>query len=236
MDRVKSLHPCGQCAFYDVSVWQPVHGTSVKLLTRGFKRRELEAGERVFRQGDDNHGVYCVSRGLIALRALQENGGTALLRLAYPGEVIGFRSFLKGATHQTEAVAVLPSRVCSVAQGDLSHLMQHNPEILARLAARCVDEIDHSHARIGAMATRSNKQRLTDLIYGLLERHGQKNGADWTMQLPLSRKDMADLIGVPPETLSRLLGRLQADGIFEISGREVRAAVGLQAGGRAYGH
>jgi len=223
LDPIRSQHPCGQCAFFDVSVWRPVAGTSVKTLSRGFKRQAIQPGEAIYHQGAENRGVHCVSAGLIALRSLQENGSSTLLRLAYPGDVIGFRSFLKGTAHQTEAVAILPSRVCTVAQADVSHLMQHNPGILGRLAERCVAEIDYSHARIGAMASKSNKQRLEDLLYFLLQRHGQPDGTNLRMQLPLSRKDLADLIGVPPETLSRLIGRLQRDGAFGISGRDVRA-------------
>ena len=42
------------------------------------------------------------------------------------------------------------------------------------------------------------------------------------MRLPLSRMDLADLIGVQPETMSRLVKRLEADGVFCISRRDVR--------------
>lgn len=195
---------------------------SVKILSRGFKRRDLTRGEIVFGQGEDNKGVFCVSRGLIALRSHQEDGSSMLLRLAYPGDVIGFRSFLQSNQHRTEAVAVIPSRVCAVSQGDVSHLVKSNPPILARLAARCVDEIDLSHARVVAMATKSNKERLSDLLHVLLDRHGERVGTNVHLHLPLSRKDLADLIGVPVETLSRLIGRLQKDGYFRISGREIQ--------------
>ncbi len=221
LDPLRAKHPCGKCAFYSDSVWQPVAHASVKFLTRGFKRKDLAQGALAYGQGEDNKGVFCVSRGLVALRSLQEDGSSTLLRLAYPGDVIGFRSFLRSGPHQTEAVAIVPSRLCVVSQRDVSHLVKTSPEVLARLATRCVDEIDHSHQQIIAMATKSNKERLAQFLVSLLDRYGERVDNNIQMHLPLSRKDLADLIGVPQETLSRLVGRLQKDGYFSISGRHV---------------
>ncbi|TYB83245.1 Crp/Fnr family transcriptional regulator [Maritimibacter fusiformis] len=215
-------HPCGQCQFYEGSVWTPIEPGSVSVLAGRFHRRELEADQVLFEQGDANQGVFCVSRGLIALRTHHADGTSTLLKLAYPGEVIGFRSFLDNGNHKTEARALIPSRVCTVARRDAERVVRASPGVLARLAARCVDEIDRNQARIIATATTSNKERLADTLMELIERHGEVDGEVIRARLPLSRKDLADLIGVPPETLSRLIGRLGKEGFFAFSGREVR--------------
>jgi CRP/FNR family transcriptional regulator len=224
-------HPCGQCQFYEGSVWTPVEPGSVSMLASRFFRKELETGQVLFEQGEANQGVFCVSRGLIALRTHHSDGTSTLFKLAYPGEVIGFRSFLDDGTHKTEARALLPSRVCTVARRDAQKVVHANPTVLANLAARCVAEIDRNQARIIATATTSNKDRLAETLRDLIERHGVADGEVIRAQLPLSRKDLADLIGVPPETLSRLIGRLAKEGYFAFSGREVRIpAPGLSAG------
>jgi CRP/FNR family transcriptional regulator len=229
-DATPSNHPCGKCAFFAQSVWQPAGSGTISVLSRGFSRGELGAGETLFNQGDENRGVYCVSKGLIALRTLHTDGMSTLLRLAYPGEIIGFRSFLGLRDHNTEARALRPSRICMVARRSANQVVQGNPEVLMRLASSCIAEIDRTHERIIATATTSNKQRLADLLYRLLETHGERIEGVIFMQLPLSRSDLADLIGVQPETLSRLIKRLETDGLFHFCGREVRIpADGLQA-------
>lgn len=223
MPEVHDLrHPCGKCAFYKESVWRPIEPDSVSVLVRGFSRKNLEAGQVLFEQGAENRGVFCVSSGLIALRSYHVSGASTLLRLAYPGEVIGFRSFLGNGHHQTEARALLPSRVCIVAQRDANQVVDSNSLVLARLASRCISEINQSHERIIATATTSNKQRLANLLLQLMEHHGERVGDHIRMQLPMSRSDLADLIGVQPETMSRLVKRLERDGEFMISGREVQ--------------
>lgn len=214
-------HPCGQCQFYQGSVWTPVDPRAAATLAERFFRRELEADQVLFEQGADNQGVFCVSRGLIALRTHHADGTSTLLKLAYPGEVIGFRSFLDNGIHKTEARALMSSRVCTVARRDAERVVRASPGIMERLAARCVAEIDRSQQRIIATATTSNKDRLAATLMELIARHGEADGAVIRARLPLSRKDLADLIGVPPETLSRLVGRLGKEGYFTFSGREV---------------
>ena len=217
----KNQHPCGKCAFYSQSIWQPVAGDSVSVLMSGFARKELPEGQSLYQQGSESNGVFCVSRGLIALRTHHADGSSTLLRLAYPGEIIGLRAFLGNRLHRTEAIALLPSRVCIVAQKGANRIVRANPDVLARLASRCIDEIDRTHSQIIATSTTSNKQRLKDLMLFLMENHGKPVEAGLRMRLPLSRSDLADLLGVQPETLSRLIGRLERDGFLSITGREV---------------
>ena len=214
-------HPCGQCAFYSQSVWEPVGEGSIAALAHRFQRMPLSEGQSVWEQGSESTGVTCVSKGLIALRSLHPDGKSTLLRLAYPGEIIGVRSFLTGRAHQTEAKALLPSQVCIVPRKRANQIVQNNPDVLSRLAIRCIDEIDSNHERIIAAATMSNKEHLAALLHRLMEAHGEPGSNGFRMRLPLSRSDLADLIGVQPETLSRLVGRLEKDGTFTFIGREV---------------
>lgn len=218
-------HPCGKCAFYADSIWQPVNAGAISVLSRGFSRKDLSVGQAVFEQGAENRGVFCVSKGLIALRAFHPDGKSTLLKLVYPGEVLGYRSFLENDVHRTEARALQPSRVCTVAVRDANQIVHGNPLVLAKLTARCVSEIGSSRERIISAATTPNKQRLSALLYKLMETHGARIGDTLHMRLPLSRADLADLIGVEPETMSRLLKRLREDGEIVFSGRDIQMPV-----------
>lgn len=220
-----SSHPCGQCAFFDQSVWQPVGNGAMSFLNSGFTRREFSEGQALYQQGDENRGVFCVSRGLFAIRAHSEAGNTTLLKLAYPGEIIGFRSYLANDRHKTEARALVPSRVCTVAHRNANRLVHSDPKVLARLTARCVAEINAGRDRIIDAATESNQTRLARILGKLMQAHGTRDGAYLRMQLPLSRTDLADLLGIKPETVSRVLKRLKQDGEFVVSGRDIRMPI-----------
>ncbi len=215
----KAEHPCASCRFHASSLWQPVAGSTVSTLARGFTRRDLDAGGVLYHQGASSDGLYCVSSGLIAIRSYGPDGASSLLRLAYPGALIGYRAFLAEREHRTEAQALLPTRVCVVARRDAKHVVQACPTVLVRLAERCADELDRCHERIQEAGRLSNKARLARLLDQLMAAHGGEEGSVWRMRLPISRQDLADILGVQPETLSRLMKRLQDDGRIRSSGR-----------------
>ena len=220
-DHSNLQHPCGSCAFHDQSIWQPVSGDALTMLNRRFERVPLTSGQILFEHGEDNAGIYCVSKGMIGLRSYLGDGRSTLLRLAYPGEIIGFRSFMAAQPHHTEAQALVPSRVCMVPRHSIRQIMDRSPEVIFRLADRCIKEIDRSHAHIVATANHSNTDRLAGLLQRLMQIHGQDCDEDRQMRLPLTRIDLADLLGIRPETLSRVLARLTSEGRFHISGRTV---------------
>lgn len=214
-------HPCARCVHFSQSVWRPVRPGAVSMLARAFVRREIAEGEVLFDQGSQNKGIFCVSRGLFAVRALHKNGASTLLRLAYPGDLVGFRSFMRNQRHQTEARALMASRVCTVASREAEKLIEGTPLVMSRLASRCIDEIDSGQDRFISTAISSNRQRLMQLLLRLVEVHGDRSSDQAQARLPLSRSDMADMLGVQPETMSRLFKRLQQDQLIFISGRMV---------------
>lgn len=214
-------HPCSNCSHYTSSVWQPIAKGSVSTLAHSFVRKDLAKGEVLFEQGSQSRGVFCVSRGLFSLRSYHPNGSSTLLKLAYPGDLIGFRAFLRNGGHRTEARALMPSRVCTVARRVANQVIEASPMVLSRLVARCIDDMDQSQSRIAASTVFTNRERLADLLLALLEKHGDTVRSTTQMRLPVSRQDIADMLGVQPETLSRLMRKLERDGLISVSGRIV---------------
>jgi CRP/FNR family transcriptional regulator len=191
------------------------------VLARSLQRRPLRDSELIFAQGAPSTAVYCLSRGLVALRSYRSDGSTALVRLVYPGDIFGFRSFLEDTTHETEAMALVPSRVCMVARREARQIVACSPRTLERIARRCAEELARARHWQQAAGKANNRQRLARLILDLAE--GLEPGVEGPLRirLPLSRHDMAAALGVAPETVSRLLGRLCDDEVLKTTGRWV---------------
>lgn len=227
-------HPCGECRFGAISVWQPVAEDQRGVLARSFLRRPLDKAEVIFAQGAPPEAVYCLSRGLVALRSYRPDGASVLVRLVYPGDILGFRSFLADDAHQTEATALVPSRVCLVARREAREIVQGSPQTLGRIAGRCAEELARARNWQRAAAKADNRERLAQLILQLADGLEPGNEGPLRLRLPLSRRDMAAALGVEPETVSRLIGRLRSEGVIQVSGRwiEIEALDRLRALGR----
>ena len=130
------------------------------LLARGLSRREYGSGEVIFAQGDANTGVYCVSSGAVAIRRLDAHGNSVLLGLAYPGDTVGYRSFLAGSAHRTSAEALGPSYVCHIARDTVAALLEAAPSVGLHFLKRSIGELEHAHDKLFRQATLSNRDQL----------------------------------------------------------------------------
>ncbi len=213
---------CLICHVRQKSDWRDLDEAVIVSLERGRHRREYGSGERVFAQGAPNDGVYCVSGGTVGIRRLDRNGNSVLLGLAYPGDTIGYRSFLTGSEHRTSAEALGPSVVCHLSAAALSTVLAAQPALGLRFLQRSIGELEYAHDAMFRQATLSNRLKLVHLLLVLVRRHGrvQPDGAH-AIDLPVSRRDLASMIGTRHETVSRIIGRLESAGVAQFSGRQV---------------
>src|SRR3546814_20272421 len=98
--------------------------------------------------------------------------------------------------------------------------MHDHPALHQRLVRVCLDSLDASQEAMSQAAAMSNRDRLFQLLSRLLGHCGVSDSAGRVQaQLPLSREDLAGMLGVRQETLSRLLNRLKQEGVVGISSR-----------------
>ena len=213
---------CVVCHVGRRSDWHDLDPTASALLTSGRRRREYGSGEVVFAQGECNDGVHCVSGGTVGIRKLDGNGNSVLLELAYPGDTIGYRSFLTDSEHKTSAEALGPTVICHIDRSTIAALLAGNPALGLRFLKRSIGELEHAHDMMFRQATLSNRHKLVHLLLVLVGRHGRRNSnGSQSIDLPVSRRDLASMIGTRHETVSRIIGRLEADGVAHFSGRQV---------------
>jgi CRP/FNR family transcriptional regulator len=213
---------CVVCHVWRRSDWQELDDAGRQVLCRARHRKDYAPGAIVFAQGADNDGIHCVSGGTVGIRRLDHNGNSVLLGLAYPGDTIGYRSFLTGGEHKTSAEALGPSVLCHVDRATLSALLASSPALGLRFLKRSIGELEHAHEMMFRQATLSNRHKLVHLLLVLVGKHGQRHAdGSQSIELPVSRRDLASMVGTRHETVSRIIGRLETDGIARFSGRQV---------------
>lgn len=217
----------------DVEVIEP---SDARAWLRGRVRKKFAAGEALFSQGDPCRGVYYLSTGTIGIRRLDPHGNSVLLHLAYPGDTIGYRAFLNGGEHKTSAEALGPCIACFLDSRTLAQILKRNPALGLRFQQRTNVELELAHDALVQNATLSNRTRLIQLLIMLARRHGRRRAdGSWRIELPMTRVDLASMVGVRHETLSRIIGRLEADGVAAFSGRHVDIACLRDLSGELHG-
>lgn len=190
-------------------------------------QRQFAAGDLVYSMGDHQDGVWQVLSGLIALRVYTESGDVVLLRLATRGAVFGYRSFLTNEPRSCSAQAITPAELKHVPASMLARMMEREPRLGHALQLSMAEAFRDTQERILRMATQSARVKFLNLCAWLAEADGGSAAAGgFSVRLPITFQDIAQILSVSPETMSRTTRRLQADRIITMNGRLVTVAGG----------
>ncbi|MCH7936960.1 MAG: Crp/Fnr family transcriptional regulator [Proteobacteria bacterium] len=195
------------------------------LVDQGKISRQYLPGDVIFHEGDECHGVHCIESGLIGIRKMDAAGNEILLRLNHPGDTMGYRSFLAGNDHNNSAEALEPSVICLVGGGTVRSLLEKNPTLGLRFLKHAAKDLDDAEEKVLQSTTSPVRARFAHLLLVLKDRYGvtDEDGA-LDLELPLSRQDMAAMIGIRPESMSRTIRSFEEDDIAHFSGRRVHVA------------
>ena len=213
---------CFTCQNRDRTEWCVLKPDEIKLLDEGRVTREYQPGEIVFHEGDPARGIFCVESGSVGIRKSDADGHSVLLYLSNAGDTLGYRAFLAGENYNASAEVLERSRICQIDATTVRTILQHNPELGLRYLTLISRNLGKAENRILQNTTLSVRARFAHLLAVLLERYAERSGGGpIEFDLPLSRQDMASMIGTTPESLSRTIAKLETDKIVRLSGRRL---------------
>jgi len=214
---------CETCVSRSRSEWCSLQGTPLQALSDAKIGNVYQPGQTIFYQGNPSLGIFCVESGTVAVRKNNEAGNSVIVRLAHAGDTLGYRSFFAGQEYRDSAEALEPSRICFIDKAAIRRLLDQNPALGQAFLRTMASDLERSEeARLHAVAL-PVRARLAHLLLVLKDRFGEINDdGDLLIRLPLSRQDMAAMIGTRPETIARAVRSLENEGIAHFEGRQCR--------------
>jgi CRP/FNR family transcriptional regulator len=175
--------------------------------------RAYEKGSTIFEEGDPADRIYFLFLGRVKIvKAAPDRD--LIIEILGPGEPVGAVAVFERRPFPATAVALEPSAVVSIPERQFFELIEKRPEITRRLLAGLTLRLMALNRRLADM-TGSVEYRLARLFTTLAERIGQKRERGVFVPLPLSRQEIADLVGTTVETAIRVMSRWQKEGLVE---------------------
>jgi len=224
MHRINCNEPlaCLEHAFQRCEEWSMLNKIELDELARATKCKTFELGEVIYHEGSACDGVYYVIKGLIGVRKADPGGDDTLLWLASPGDTLAYRALLADEQHRDSAEVLKPVTAVHINRNLMMRLIQANSNFGIGFLRRVARELGRTEERLHETITLTARARLAHL---LLLFHGEFHHSDLgnslTLELPVSRADLASLLGIRRESLSRLIRTLESDGIARFEGRQV---------------
>lgn len=202
-----------------VPVFAQLHDAEVQLLHSVMQTSHYHKGEHIFREGDRADSLFVLNRGIIKLTKLEDNGKEHILRLLFPGDFLGQFALLQEKPHYASAQAADTSDVCRIYRKDFMDILRRSPDTAARFMTALSGQLEEADSWAAVLTLLEADRRLAKM---LLYFRQKVDPISTEFTLPVSKKELAGMIGATPETLSRKLRQLTKDGIIAVSNRNLR--------------
>lgn len=175
--------------------------------------RRIEAKEFLFVEGDAPSHVYLVETGAIALYRMLADGRRQVVGFAYPGDIVGLGA---DQEYRMNAQAVKPSRVRCFSAAVLRRSAATDPVLGFKLYEAMARELAATRDLMLTTGQRSAIERVAAFLMAL-SRRNERNGQDpAAFELPMTRTDIGDFLGLTIETVSRTFTKLKLMHLIEL--------------------
>lgn len=193
--------------------WTGLSSGELGLLQRHAVTKSYARPEAVYRQGAAPRGLYCVLSGDVLLERIGADGVCTAFRIATAGDLFGYRALFSRQLHAVTARVLTNSRITLVPAGPLRRLLASNGEFGLELLKVVAADPGPMQAPLLRSPLIPAARRLAHLLLLLKDRHARTTGGGATLDLPVNKGSIAALIGIRPETVSRLFQQLDGAGI-----------------------
>ncbi len=231
------MNDCSSCLVRNRAICAALDNGEVAALNSIGRRRTVSAGQPLIWEGDDSLMVANVIEGVLKLSTGTGDGREQIVGIVYPADFIG-RPF--GATAPHSVTALTDARVCTFTRGDFDRFAREHPDLEHKLLQRTLDELDRARHWMLLLGRKSASEKMATFLLEMSERLVDPGcrmmpGPLDAFTLPFGRQQVADILGLTIETVSRQLTQLRAMGVIDLpSRREVvikkRAALTELAG------
>ena len=217
-DDGNELQFCSTCAFSHACLSQGMDKSALKELHVLVEHiGPFHAGEHVFREGDPFEAIAAVRAGTVKTCVTDRDGHEHVLGFHFPGEVIGLNA-IDGPRYPCDAIALDTVMLCKFSFPKISVLAAKVPGVQRELFRLLSRDIGRAALLAGDW---SADQRVAAFLLGMSRRLAARGFSATRFQLTMARTDIANYLRLAPETVSRVLRRMQDDGILAVDRREV---------------
>ncbi len=219
------MSSCDQCVVRNRAICSALDAKELGALNAIGRTRTITAGESLIWEGEDSVLVANVIEGVLKLSTNTEDGREQIVGVVYPSDFIG-RPFGGATGHGVTALT--DAKVCVFSRRDFDGFAREHPSLEHKLLERTLGELDRTRRWMLLLGRKSASEKMASFLLEMVERMTDSPGCEVDfgeapkqrkLTLPFSRQQIADVLGLTIETVSRQFTRLKNEGIIDLPSR-----------------
>ncbi|MEE9447652.1 MAG: cyclic nucleotide-binding domain-containing protein [Arenicellales bacterium] len=195
---------------------------------------KINKGDAIYTAGERFTGLYAVKSGSFKSVIATSQGDEQIVGFHMPGELLGFDGF--DSSHANTTVALETAMVCKVPEDSLEFLCNNVKGVSTHVHKMVASDVRAHNSALLLIAQKTAEERIVCFLKNVSDRFKKRgfSGSDFSLSMP--RGDIANFLGMAPETVSRLFARLEDEEIVRFNRREVHIINEAEMSNRACGH
>lgn len=177
-------------------------------------------GNIIYREGSRLTGFFCITRGILKIFKTGIDGKEQIIRFSKKGDIIAYRSLLSQELACTTAKVIDEAVLCHVPYQTLLYLIQNNWQFSHHMLQIVCRELREANDYITDIAQKTVRERLAEVLLLLKDNFDLDNTN--TLQISLTREELANMVGTATESVIRLLSEFKQDKLIDLQGRKIK--------------
>jgi CRP/FNR family transcriptional regulator len=213
---------CAGCGLSQLCLPASIGGEDLPRLDQVVQvKKAVEREQMLYSAGQPFRALFVVRSGSFKTYAVDGEGETQVLGFHLPGEIMGLDAIAAGS-HQCSAEALERSSACEVPYDRLEAVARELPGLQQQLLRVISREVQQDQRHLVMIGRKVALERLAIFLHSLSQRFARVRRDPHLFELPMSRRDLANYLGLVIETVSRLFSRLAELGVIEVERRTIR--------------
>lgn len=199
-------------------------------LSRHTAKRAVDRGSELIGEEEPAESYANIMGGVVKLSKMMPDGRQQIVGLQFAPDFLG-RPFQ--TTSNVTAEAATDVRLCVFPKSSLDGMMRETPGMERRLLQQTLKELDEAREWMLTLGRKTAAEKVASFLYMIAIQIDPEHDADreggTVFDLPLSRGEIADFLGMTIETVSRQVTRLRQAGVIEVESNRHVTVPDLQA-------
>lgn len=207
------MDPCGICTARHLSVCSVLADDGLRRLSAISDHQVFTAGEILVREGDPATNLFNITAGSVRVYKLLPDGRRQIVGFLFPGDFLGLAT---GDRYAFSAESLTGGSACRFLKKTYRRMLTEQPDLEAALLDRASHELRAAHNQMLLLGRKTAVERLASFLADLAARDRRAGGLGRVIQLPMTRAEIADYLGLTTETVSRVTSRLKTRGVIRL--------------------
>lgn len=204
-----------------VSIFSSLENEYLEEIARITKKKSFHKNEVIFAQGDPGDTLFIMTAGAVKVSLIDSNGKETTLNILYEHDFFGEMALLDGHLRSATATALEPVTALTIRREDFIRCIKANPLAILNIMIDLCCRLRKTSEQVASLTFLGSSGKVAKILLDLALNEGQRKNGSIVLNLRFGRQELANMVALSRETLTRALYEFQNMGCLQVKGKQI---------------